>query len=343
MKNVRALAVLVFFLAGCEQSELGLGPGEPCEGTRVRQGRTWVPHLAGDLCLWTPVEPGLWEQGLERRARLGGGCSPQPVPSAALEAQGNYYSERNGAMWLMLDAGSGVYRKLELGTNKDGLPAMTRTEGCWWYREHASGPAAGRWLFLDTTRAASDDAAEPEEAHRLQGPWPSSVGSTLHTVRWEDHGTWDWRFCPERTVPWSYCAQLRDGNEFFLPVLGAGDMAALAAEALLLRSHYQWRAQSWSDGAAAWGSAEATRSPAGRQSMAARLSHPADPPPALARAMGDWARGLRPTPPDLNSQGGTIGACWHARRSVGLQGGGNATVYGEACLQGGQWTFSGMP
>lgn len=317
------LFLLIPFLYGC---------GAPCKGVYTERDSSGnlkkFNEYRGDngQCMKDSVALSQWEASSELRSRRGVSCEPQAISSRALVSSNNFYSYRDGKIYLELNSSTGEYRKLTLAEGKDGSAVFSRLQGCFYER--------GGQILLDTTNSASSQHFDPMEIFTY-----TDSGSTMEMVRFDDSSDWDYRFCPYLDTPWGFCDLLRNGNEMFFPVLNAGQQAALLAEAVLIRRQFNYSVTSLSNFSTVWASAESSRAEAAREDYKYAVQAVVDEPRYISQAWAQYVRGDRPVMPDTTSNR-IPQICYPGKRDVTLPDGSTATIYGEICYVDGQYVFT---
>lgn len=321
---MRALLLLpALLLVGC---------GKPCKGTYTERDSSGVLHKYNEYradngqCVKDTIALSQWEASSELRQKRGISCEPQALSSRALVSANNFYSFRDGKIYLELNASTGEYRKLTLATDKSGEEVFSRLQGCFYER---SGQ-----ILLDTSNSASSQYFDPIEIFTY-----TDSGSTMEMVRFDDSADWDYRFCPYLDTPWGFCDLLRNGNEMFFPVLNAGQQAALLAEALLIRRQFNFSVTSLSNFSTAWSNAESTRTETAREDYLYAVQAVVDEPRYISQAWAQYVRGDRPVMPDITSNR-IPEICYPGKRDVTLPDGSEGTIYGEICYVDGQYVFT---
>lgn len=317
------LAVLIgLTFAGC---------ANPCRGVYTERENgvlkkyNETPSETG--CRKDSMELSQWERSSELRMKSGVSCTPQlQFASQALVSSNNFYSYRDGKIYLELNSQTGEYRKITLAQDKAGNLVFTRLQGCFYER---SGQ-----LLLDSVNVASDQYFDPMEIFTYV-----ETGSTMEMVRFDDSQIWDYRFCPYLDTPWGFCDLLRDGNEMYYPNLNPAQQASLLAEALLIRRQFNFAKTSLSNFSTVWAQAESNRAPAEREDYKFAVQTVVDTPRYIDQAWAQYVRGERPVMPDLNSNR-MPPVCYPGKRQVTLPDGTTSTVYGEICYVDGQYIFT---
>jgi hypothetical protein len=304
-------------------------------------------YVKGMGCVTDPVSLTTFEkqeaQRFDRRIQ----CVPQAMQSVTLLSRNNYYSPRNDSIWLDLNAQTGIFRRLIVGQTAAGAPLFTRDIGCWFQRsdnalESYGNREYGDQILLDLEEASSSLDLHPMEVYRY-----TKTGGNWDTVRFGDPTGVDWTFCPADSSPWEYCTALRNGNYMYYPDnLTAAQMAALKAEALLIRSQYNFVEISTSSFESKWastinsakeyGTAEAIKN---NYKFKYGISGLPDVPWYIDRTIRSYLRGEYPQMPDTNSVALPL-ICYTGYRDVILGNGSAAKVFGEICYSNGVYTFT---
>lgn len=274
-------------------------------------------------------------------------CVPQAIPSVTLLSKNNYYAPRNDSIWLDLNSQTGQFRRLIVGQTAGGVPLFQREIGCWFEREDHETEAVnpkdyGNQILLDLELASSSLEVHPMEIYRY-----TKTGGNWDTIRFDDPTGVDWSFCNTDGTPWEYCTILRNGNYMYQPEnLTAAQMAALQAEALLIRSQYNFVEIGAADFESKWnatissarefGTAEAIKN---TYKFSYGISGLPDVPFYIDRAWRSYLRGEAPQMPDTSSITLPL-ICYSGFRNVVLDSGASAVVHGEICYSNGVYTFT---
>lgn len=312
------LLLLLFVSSGCGPVCGGIHSERDSQGKLVKYRET--PGTTG--CLKENLPLSRWEQTNEAWK---GGCKPQTSPSMSLVSSSNFYSYRDGKIYLDLDSSTGEYRKLTLAESKDGPPLMTRLRGCFYER---SGQ-----LLLDTRNVVSDQYFDPMEIFTY-----TESSASMEMVRFDDSQEWGYRECPTLDTPWGVCDLLRNGNEMYFPVLNSTQQADLLAEALLVRRQFNFSKIPLSKFWSAWDQAEESRVPSSREGYKFAIQTVVDTPRYIDQAWASYVRGDRPIMPDL-TENRMPPVCYPGKRPIVLPDGSTGTIYGEICYIDGVYTF----
>ena len=339
------LVSLLFLLAGCAQTipeKLGLAGPVSCRGIYKliddygnlkkfnqyeREGQCWTDNVA--LTQFEKTEE-KWNKNHVT-------CTPQPsFVSRTLVLAGNFYTYSDGKGLLDLDASTGVFRRLILGEDVNGRPTFTKLQGCFYTRTGAGVDIAyGKQLLLDTTisKVVSSQYTDIAEIFTY-----TELGSDVNMVRYDESADWNYRFCPELSTPWSFCAKLRDGNDMYYPVLSAADQTAMLNEALLIRKTFNYTAMSKSSFDSQWKNVELTRTEKMLEDLKYHVIHTVDTPRFIDQAWRDYVMGTRPTMPDTSSTRMPL-VCYPGFQNITLANGSTGRTYGEICYENGVYSF----
>lgn len=287
-----------------------------------------------------------YEKGLDYRRRNQVQCLPQPTALVWLKADANFYDYRNGRIFLELDASTGQFRRISIGTTSDGhssgagKSAFSRDLGCFYVRtDHETEPVNprdyGTQLLLDLgPRKASTEEVKPSEIFRY-----TKTGTAWQMTRFDQNYDIDYTFCPDSLVPWDYCAALRNGTPYYQPNPDAATQADLLEQALLIRSEYNFKEISKSEFDAIWKAAEQGYVETNLQSFKYSPLMAVDVPDFVWDSWADYVRGVRPTMPDAYSVNFPA-FCFPANKQVTYADGSSGTITGTACYDGnGQYQF----
>lgn len=287
-----------------------------------------------------------FEQGLDYRRRNHIQCTPQTIPSVYLKTDGNFYSYRDGRIYLELNAATGQFRRISIGVTSDshtagaGKPSFSRDIGCFFVRtdietEPVNPNDYGSQLLLDLGASkASTEEMKPSEIFRY-----ATTGTTWAMTRFDQNYDIDWSFCPDSIAPWEFCTALRNGNPYFQPQLDPATEADLHQQALLIRSEYNFTEITQDQFDAIWGEAEKSYIETPLQSFKYQPLTFVDVPDFVWDAWAEYVRGNRPAMPDVYSVNFPA-FCYPARKSVTYSDGSTGTIIGTACYDGsGQYTF----
>jgi len=353
MKNffIIYLILLCLILAGCSGTEDGANgkdgvPGVSCRGiyyTRDANNNLLkfneYYNVSANACYTDPLALSLWEAATEAWNKKNISCTPQPqFTSRTLVSANNHYSYRDGKMYLDLDSATGIFRKIVIGEDKEGNPTFTRLQGCFYQRTGQGVDAIyGKQILLDTeiSKVKSSEHFDPIEIFKY-----SETATSLEMTRFDDSGTWDYKFCPELSTPWGYCDALRNGNEMYYPILSVAQQNALLAEALLIRRQFNYNIMNKSSFEVLWTNTENTHKEIGRNSWLYMVNGIVDTPRYIDQAWREYVMGNRIHMPDVDS-GSMLPICYNGRKSVILQNGSTALIYGEICYIDGVYKFTG--
>lgn len=295
-------------------------------------------------CLTDKIALTIFESSSELRRKHNAACTPQPTfVTIALKASGNYYTYRNDRMYLDFDSSNGTFRRLTLGEDQKGNVVYQRDISCFYTREdHETEPINpqdfGKQLLLDFSNfpASSADFA-PNEIFKYTN---DSNGNWFFT-RYDDVESWDFTFCPERTVPFENCIALRNGHLYFYPVTDAVTQASLLAEAKLIRTQFNFSEINKSEFQSLWDSLDKN----GKELQQGGdwkfyTNHVVDASKFFDYSWRRYVMRLDPTMPDVNGVSQFSPICYSGSQYVTLSGGAKAKVYGEICYSNGTYSFT---
>ena len=351
------LIIFLIFIASCKESE---GPAQSssisanCKGEyTVKNSNGFVTNRFNEYyvnslgCVTDNLPLSTFEKQELVRYQHNITCKPQNIPSVTLISKNNYLSTRNDSIYLDLDSSSGQFRRLIVGQTADGVPLFQREIGCWFQRtdnitESYGARDYGLQILLDLEEASSSLEVHPMEVYRYV-----RAGSNWDTVRFDDPSGVDWTFCNPEGLPFQYCTALRNGNYMYYPDnLSAATMAALQAEAILIRSQYNFIEINKSAFESKWGQTIGTAKEFGTAEAIKNnykfqfgISGFPDLPFYIDRSWRSFLRGEAPQMPDTSSI--TIPPiCYNGKRDVTLNDGTIGIVYGQICYVGGIYTFT---
>ena len=304
-----------------------------CRGaysTRDAQGdlHKWNEYAFNGQCFTDNIALTRWESTTEHRRIHNVHCTPQGLTTTLVSAN-NYYSYRDGRIYLDLNGSTGEYRRITLAEGKDGKQVYTRLQGCFYVRNDAT---AGQQLLLDTIDTASSQAADFMEIFTY-----TTTATTLESVRFDDSGDWDFKFCPLDT-PWGYCDLLRNGNIMFFSILTAAQQASLLAEAILIRRQFNYATVPSSSFESVWSNPGLGRVEEVREDYKYATAAIVDTPYYIDESWANFLRGERPIMPDVASNRIPL-ICYDGKRSVILNDGSSSTIFGQICYENNQYTF----
>ena len=295
----RLILFIVAFmtLTGCEERAVDtIAPAEAsCRTEPWRQYNSTydeyrkyreVWYAAIGKCVVESVPLSNWEQGLERMRKSDHNCLAQPtVPTISLKSINNGYPFRDGRILLSLNPATGMFRRISFGEAADGSVTSSRDTGCFLEREG--------YLFLELGAVgASDEGTPSSELFRF-----SVSGASWSLIRQDDNEGLDWTFCPTYNTPWTSCTALRiGGTPYFFPEVDAPTQASLLAEALDIRSSFQFSELPSGEFEEVWSTAESIYKNSLRQSWRLSPIQHFDPPYTMP-LWEDFVKGLRPVPP----------------------------------------------
>lgn len=269
-----------------------------------------------------------WEKTTEARSKKKVRCTAQPqFSSRSLISDNNYYSYRDGKVFLNFNSSTGEYLKLTTAESKNGEPVFSRLQGCFYER---SGQ-----ILLDSIDVASSQYFDPMEIFTY-----TEDPVSMHMVRFDDSTNWDFKFCPFLNSPWDFCTKLRNGNEMFFPDLSLADQASVLAEALLIRKEFNYRTISSSDFNNTYSAISKTYKEVIAEDYKYAVATIVDIPRFIDQAWAQFIRKERPIMPDVTSS--TMPpVCYPSRKQITLSDGGQGTIYGEVCYESGTYTWQG--
>ena len=322
-------------LVGCEAAkESSALPAATC-------GTTWTSVdsygnlkkyqtrlLSSGSCVTESISPTRWEQTSFNLSKNQVTCSPVPTfPATTLISANNFYSYRDGLVFLDLEPISGVYRRLVLGEDQNGKPSFTRLRG--WFFERAGQ------ILLDTDVAttASTQYTDLWEIFSY-----TISGVNLQLIRFDDSADWDYRECSGFKMPWQFCSKIRNGNLVYFPALTAAEKASLLDEAILIRKFYSYATITKAEFENQWSSIEKTRIEKVKEDFVFDAIQNVDTPLFVDASWKGFLKREIPSMPDLSSSR-ALPICYQGSRSVILTDGSRGKIYGEICTNS-DGTFS---
>lgn len=337
------------FLLGCAGKSASLGEdkvtAESCKGiyyTTDAQSmlHKWNQFWQADqrTCLTKNMPLSLWENSSQKFLSKQVTCSPQPgFPSRSLVTANNFYSYRDGRELIDFNSTSGIYRKLLLGQNKDGTPAFSRSQGCFYQRPGLGvNSTYGDQLMLDADvgRWASSEAGFTHEIFRYQ-----VSGSNVSMVRNDTVSEWNYSYCNYEQLPDDYCKELDNGNIFFEPALSTALKNQLLAEAILIRTQFNFTTINTSSFEAMWSSIGMTSFESMSGAFLYQIDSWPDLPALVDGSWHDYITGVRTNMPDASSSQ-TPPICYSGSQTVTLSNGQPGKINGEVCYVLGSYIFS---
>lgn len=275
----------------------------------------------------SPLTRTQWEKSSELRRKGEIGCTPQTL-SRTLVSANNFYSYRDGKVFLDLNGATGEFRRLTVAEGKSGETVYTRLLGCYYER---NDPVFGDQLLLDTDSAASSQYFDPMEVFMF-----TTTATTLEAVRFDDSSDWTAYFCPILDTPDNFCSLLRDGNDTFFPTLTATQKNTLLAEAILIRRQFNFVNYLASAFNTIWNAPPGVERV--REDYKFAVQSIVDTPRYIH---GSWIKFLKRqsnSMPDTTSNR-MRPVCYAGRRTVTVSNGSTSTTYGEVCYSNGEYTF----
>ena len=254
-----------------------------------------------------------------------------------LTSSNNYYTYRDGRILLDLDASTGIYRRIELGQNSDGSIAFSRNEGCFYWRTGTGVDASlGTQLLLDNDvpRWASSGLFQALEIFRVD-----TVDSIVSMTRFDNTSGWNYAFCPYMSVPDTYCAGLDNGNIFYYPPLTADQQVQLLAEAILIRTQFNYVSSSRADFENQWAQIDSSLTETSSDAFLYIVVGSADVPLFIDQAWHNYLTRARTHMPDVTSNKMRY-ICYPGSESVTLTNGSLGRIFGEICYTSGVYSFT---
>lgn len=351
MKYVYLTALLLCTIS-CKESEKEAASSLPssCRGSYAIKDANGIirqrfdEHAVNTLgCVTDTVPLSVFEKQEAIRFDHNIRCSPQNIPSVTLISKNNYYWPRNDSIYLDLNAQTGQFRRLIIGKTASGAPLFQREVGCWYQRldnvaeSWGANVDFGNQILLDLEEASSSLEVHPMEVFRFD-----KLGTNWSMTRFDDNQDVDYTFCNPDGVPLEYCAENRNGNYmYYNPNLSAFTMAVLAAQALLIRSEFNFVEISNSVFEQKWLNTINTAKEFGTTEAIDKnykfqfgISGLPDIPFYVDREIRSFLRGESHQMPQMSSSR-LPPICYHGKRIVG-----SLEVWGEICYVGGTYTFT---
>lgn len=348
------LALTTLLLCACNDESKNQAASSPtaadCKGvyySRDSQGNLlkfnqyW--QVDQKACLTDQIALTNYEKSTETRRKHKVTCKPQSTfPTTALKATGNYYSYRDDRYYLDFDSATGIFRRITLGEDQNGVAVYQRDLSCFYARtdqetEPVNPQDYGSQILLDFSNfPASSADFVPNEIFK----YTSDGNGNWFFTRYDDVADWGFSFCPTGTTPFEFCAERRNGNIYFDPVLDAAVMAELTTEAKLIRTQFIFSTMTRSGFQSLWDSLDKN----GQELQQGGdwryfVNHVPD-----ANKLTDyhWRRyimGLEPTMADAVSHS-IPPVCYSGSQEVELSNGNKGRVWGEICVINGKYTFT---
>ena len=300
-------------------------------------------HEGLEACVKESIPLTHFESSSRKRALSNIECSPQfNLPSLYLKAANHYYHYRNNRILLSLDAEAGIFKRITLGEDKDtGEYIFTRDIGCWFFREDFESEPSGNYdhgkqLLLDLENAASSSLFHPMEIFRIN----SESNATIELTRFDDNSQTSWANCPTST-PLGFCDKLRNGNIFYYPTnLDNDDKSRLKAEAILIRSEFNFEKISKIEFESIWNFhiKNSKESSLGMNWKYIVQGFP-DVPSFIHRTWRNYIIGSHAYMPDVTSPK-IPSICYTTAKRVTFDDGSKGFVKGEACYVDGEYIFT---
>ena len=309
-------------------------------GVNKRFSEFWNESLK--VCLIDTLPLTNWETQIRTRSIHNIGCTPQAgFPTVRLKAANNFYTYRNDRLFIELDSSTGEYKKLERGESVEGEETFIREVGCFYVREDLEteiwgAKDFGLQILLDSELSASSNIFHPMQVFRIL-----NMSGNWELTRFDDTIDWGYGFCPESSTPWGFCNLLRNGNDMFYPeTLTNADKANLKAEAILIRTEFNFIEITGTDFDTKWNEAISEAKEYKFNWKYFVMGSP-DIPIYIDRAWRAYIRGERPMMPET----GTIRTpplCYTGSRQILYPDGSTGRVFGEICYINGEYTFTGI-
>jgi hypothetical protein len=353
MKNffiVYFVLLCCIILSGCSGKDGSSGangsPGVSCRGiyyTRDANNNLLkfneYYNISANACYTDPLPLEQWEITDENWKKKNVSCTPQPqFASRTLVAANNFYTYRDGKIYLDFDSTTGIYRKITIAEGKNGLPSFSRLQGCFYQRTGIGVDAVhGKQILLDTeiNKIKTSENFEPMEIFKY-----TETATSMEMTRFDDSSTWDFKFCPELNTPWGFCDKLRNGNIMYYPILSLAEQNEMLNEAMLIRRQFNYNIVAKSVFENLWNTAKNTHHESGRNNWKYMISGVVDTPRYIDQAWREYVMGSRPYMPDIIS-GSMPPICYDGMKNVILADGSTARIYGEICYENSAYTFIG--
>jgi hypothetical protein len=266
----------------------------------VKPGVCWVQSVP--LTRWEATEEG-WKANKYK-------CAPvADLSSMTLIASENFYTYRDEKMLIDLDAETGIYRKIFIGTSKEkalvydrGVRTITATEspvfrreqGCIFKRTGEGADSSyGTQILLDTEKYISNEYFVPFEIYKIE----EETQNSIKLKRFDNTSDWDEKFCPELSTPWGFCDFLKNGDYMYYPLLTEVEKNLMLSEAIKIRSEFSFRKGKKEDFELLWANLPNTHFEAIRTDWVYEVDFLVDTPPWIDLAWRDYVMGKRPRMP----------------------------------------------
>lgn len=323
------------------QSCRGIYYSRDTQGNLMKFNQYWQADQKA--CLTDKIALTNYEASAESRRKRNVACVPQTtLPSMSLKASTNYYAYRNDRYYLDFDSSTGIFRRLTLGEDQNGNVVFQRDLSCFYARtdqenEPVNPQNYGQQLLLDFSNfPASSADFVPNEIFSFT----SDAGGNWYFTRYDDVADWDFTFCPERTVPNSNCAAMRNGNLYFYPTLDPSTQTALLVEAKLIRTQFNFSEITKADFQSLWDSLDKN----GRELQQCGdwryyTNHVVDAPKQYDWNWRRYLMRLDSAMPNVAAPPQLPSVCYFGSKIVNLVGGATGRVLGQICFSNGAYTF----
>lgn len=307
MQIIMIAWLFLLVIVGCEQPEESIPQisAKACRGVYYERDssgnlKKYNQYELNGNCLTDNISLNRLETTKEAWTKNNVQCTPQVgFSSRTLVSANNYYTYRNGRIWLDLNSDTGVYRRIVLTEDQNGNATYSVLQSCFYYREGQGQDAAyGKQILLDTNvqKIITNQAFDPAEVFKIL-----ENGSNINMIRWDDSADWDYRFCPYLSVPLGVnCVLLQvDGNEFYWPILTVQQQNDLLYEAIRIGKEFNYSLTSKTVFESLWADVNKTRKDTDYSDQKYHVIHITDTPVAYDQSWMQFLRNERPWMPNV--------------------------------------------
>ena len=140
--------------------------------------------------------------------------------------------------------------------------------------------------MLDNAKFVASESCVTFEIYKVEA---QNAGS-IFLQRFDYTNDWDWKFCPESSMPWGYCDELRNGDIMFYPTLTAAQTTKLYQDAIKIRTEFNFQRISRAQFDQAWTQAYKTRLEATRNDWIYEVGFLVDTPPWIDQAWREYVK-----------------------------------------------------
>lgn len=296
-------------------------------------------------CLTDKISLTTYEASTEKRRKQNVKCKPQPeFNSKALRADNNYYSYRNDRYFLDF-SNDGTVRRLTIGQDKQGNTVFQRDVACYYVRKDLENEPIqardwGTQLMIDTSETPASSASfVPVEIFKIT----TDNSGLWFFDRYDETYSWAFSFCPQGTVPYSWCTALRNNNLYFDPVVDAATQADLLNQAKLIRTSFTFSEFSRTDFENLWNYHDKnTKELEQGGDWLYYVNHVVDAPKLFDHS---WRGYIKRDPqyqtmPDVDYSLGPAPICYSSSKYITYSDNSKGKIYGETCFDGTGYVFT---